>query len=77
LTFQTGKLFETKAKFDSSRDRGDPLQFVLGRGQVIRGWDEGLLGMVKGEKRVLTIPPQKAYGPYSVLYLYTSPVYAD
>ncbi|KAF2203060.1 hypothetical protein GQ43DRAFT_447702 [Delitschia confertaspora ATCC 74209] len=48
--------------FDASRPRGDPFRFTLGAGHVIRGWDEGLLGMCIGEGRKLTIPPSMAYG---------------
>ena len=50
------------SKFDSSLDRNQPFQFSLGRGQVIRGWDEGVAGMKVGGKRKLTIPPQLGYG---------------
>jgi len=50
------------SKFDSSVDRNDPFQFALGRGMVIRGWDEGVQGMKVGGKRKLTIPPQLGYG---------------
>ncbi|KAK4138550.1 peptidyl-prolyl cis-trans isomerase [Trichocladium antarcticum] len=49
-------------KFDSSYDRRDPLNFTVGAGQVIKGWDEGLLGMKIGEKRKLTISPELGYG---------------
>lgn len=48
--------------FDSSYSRDAPLQFQLGVGQVIKGWDEGLTRMCVGEKRKLTIPPELAYG---------------
>ncbi len=49
-------------KFDSSRDRGKGFQFVLGAGNVIRGWDEGVVGMQVGTLRKLTIPSHMAYG---------------
>lgn len=57
----TGRLLDG-SKFDSSLDRGQPFQFTLGQGMVIKGWDEGVVGMKKGGKRKLTIPPDLAYG---------------
>ena len=57
----TGRL-QDGTKFDSSVDRGKPLLFVVGRGEVIKGWDEAFLSMKKGEKRLLIIPPGLAYG---------------
>ncbi|WP_417912275.1 peptidylprolyl isomerase [Candidatus Electronema sp. TJ] len=58
----TGRLLENDRKFDSSYDRGEPIQFEVGSGQVIPGWDMGLISMKKGEQRTLIIPPNLAYG---------------
>ena len=64
----TGWLYDTAApenkgsKFDSLVDRNDPFRFVLGRGDVIRGWDQGVEGMKAGGKRRLVIPAALAYG---------------
>ncbi len=61
----TGKLTDG-TKFDSSLDRDQPFRFVLGAGQVIRGWDKGIVGMRVGGKRRLTIPAELAYGDRGV-----------
>ena len=58
---------ENGTKFDSSLDRGQPFRFVLGAGEVIKGWDQGFEGMKVGGKRKLTIPPALAYGSSGIL----------
>ena len=57
----TGTLMDG-SKFDSSIDRGKPFEFQLGAGRVIKGWDQGVVGMKVGGKRKLTIPSDLAYG---------------
>ncbi|HLD95585.1 MAG TPA: FKBP-type peptidyl-prolyl cis-trans isomerase [Alphaproteobacteria bacterium] len=59
----TGQL-EDGTVFDSSHNRNQPLKFTLGVGQVIKGWDDGLQGMLEGGKRRLTIPPHLGYGAH-------------
>lgn len=59
-----GWLADDGRQFDSSRARRDPLDFALGAGDVIKGWDEGIAGMRVGGKRRLTIPPGLAYGEH-------------
>jgi FKBP-type peptidyl-prolyl cis-trans isomerase len=62
----TGVLYPSGEKFDSSLDHGEPFSFKLGAGQVIKGWDQGVLNMKEGGKRILLIPPDLAYGDEGV-----------
>lgn len=57
-----GTLAADGSEFDASYNRNSPLSFTVGKGMVIKGWDEGLLGMCIGDKRTLTIPPEFGYG---------------
>jgi FKBP-type peptidyl-prolyl cis-trans isomerase len=65
LCHYTGRL-EDGTKFDSSHDHGRPFQFVIGSGRVIKGWDQGLMGMREGGKRRLFVPAHLAYGERQV-----------
>lgn len=58
----TGRLVEGDAEFDSSRERGRPFAFTIGVGEVIAGWDEGVMRMSLGERALLRVPAAKAYG---------------
>ena len=58
----TGTLAADGSKFDSSRDRDTPFTFTLGKGMVIKGWDQGMLGACVGERRKLKIPADLGYG---------------
>jgi peptidylprolyl isomerase len=64
-THYTGWLSDG-TKFDSSHDRGRPFEFVFGTGRVIKGWDQGLIGMKVGGKRRLFVPAHLAYGERQV-----------
>lgn len=57
-----GVSWSTQKEFDASWNRGDSFEFRLGAGQVIAGWDQGVVGMKVGGRRVLTIPPNMGYG---------------
>ena len=57
-----GVAWSTQREFDASYNRGDTFKFGLGKGQVIRGWDQGVAGMKVGGRRKITIPPDMAYG---------------
>jgi peptidylprolyl isomerase len=59
----TGYSWSNGQKFDASWDRGQPFPFQLGAGMVIPGWDKGMVGMRKGGRRLLIIPPDQGYGP--------------
>lgn len=59
----TGSL-EDGTVFDSSEKQGAPIEFTVGEGQVIQGFDDAVVGMEKGEEKEITIPPEKAYGNY-------------
>lgn len=62
----TGRFLSNNKVFDSSYDRNSPITFKLGTGQVIKGWDQGVLGMCVGEERTIRIPSDLAYGERGV-----------
>ncbi len=66
VTVHYDGFLEDGRKFDSSIDRGRPFSFVLGAGKVIKGWDQGVIGMKEGGIRKLHIPATLAYGPRSI-----------
>ena len=66
LTMNYEGFLENGTKFDSSLDRGRPFEFVIGSGRVIKGWDQGIMGMKEGGKRTLHIPASLAYGDRAV-----------
>jgi peptidylprolyl isomerase len=62
IVHYAGVTFSTGEEFDASWNSGQPFVFPLGGGRVIEGWDRGFVGMRKGGRRILTIPPEQAYG---------------
>jgi FKBP-type peptidyl-prolyl cis-trans isomerase len=66
LFVQYEGFLEDGTKFDSSLDRGRPFQFVIGSGRVIKGWDQGVMGMKEGGKRSLFVPSHLGYGERQV-----------
>ncbi|KJK05599.1 MULTISPECIES: FKBP-type peptidyl-prolyl cis-trans isomerase [Pseudomonas] len=66
ITTQYTGWLENGTKFDASYDRGKPFQCVIGTGRVIKGWDQGLMGMKVGGKRKLIVPSHLAYGERSM-----------
>ena len=66
LVHYTGRFLDSGKKFDSSYDRDEPLDFIVGRGNVIKCWDQGITQLQKGQKAVLTCPPDVAYGPKGI-----------
>ena len=66
ITVQYEGFLEDGTKFDSSLDRGLPFQCVIGTGRVIKGWDQGMMGMKEGGKRTLFVPAHLGYGERQV-----------